>query len=218
MAVTGDNTLAVSVVSNATTLASAAGALTAFVLTILLDREENVVVLSNGLLAGLVSITAPCANVEKHYALVIGIIGGIIFTVSSRFLKMVKIDDPLDAFSVHGACGAWGILAVGFFDKDSGLVYGHKTGIWPQIIGLIIIAAWTTIMGLFLFYTLNKYGKLRINSVIEKKGFDKEFHGGSAYGEFTEKDFIDSCDLIYSAIRESKIIKTDLSKDDDCSY
>jgi len=180
VAVTGTNALAVSVVSNNTTLAAAAGGLTAFALTMYLENIESVVVLSNGLLAGLVSITAPCANVEKHNALIIGIIGGVILCFSSRLLKSekVQIDDPLDAFSVHGACGAWGIIALGLFDKDVGLFHGHTNGIGPQLLGLVVIAAWTALMGFLVFGTLNKFGRLRINSETEEKGFDSEFHGG----------------------------------------
>lgn len=180
VSVTGSNTLAVAVVSNNTTLAAAAGGLTAFILTMYLEREESVVVLSNGLLAGLVSVTAPCSNVEKHNAIIIGIIGGVILIFSSRTLKKLKIDDPLDAFSVHGACGAWGVLAVGLFDKDVGLFHGHTHGIWPQILGLIVIVAWTAILSAIIFLTLNHFGRLRIDQEIEEKGFDSEFHGGNA--------------------------------------
>lgn len=178
MSVTGSNTLAVAVVSNNTTIAAAAGGLSTFILTMILEDEESVVVLSNGLLAGLVSVTAPCANIEKHNALIIGLIGGFVYTFSSFLMKKLKIDDPLDAFSVHGACGAWGVLAVGLFDKDLGLFHGHTAGIGPQVIGLIVIAAWTILLSTLLFFTLNHLGKLRIDIETEEEGFDKQFHGG----------------------------------------
>merc|ERR1712190_593854 len=78
-----------------------------------------------GILAGLVSITAGCGNVEGGSAFVIGIIGACIFQGASSGLKMAGVDDPLDAFAVHGAAGIWGVLAAALFDWGKGFDYAH---------------------------------------------------------------------------------------------
>jgi len=77
----------------------------------------------NAVLAGLVSITACCNNVEMWAAIVIGIVGCIIYLIADRFLKKMQIDDPIEASQIHGFCGYWGCLAVGIFDMDTGYIY-----------------------------------------------------------------------------------------------
>jgi len=81
--------------------------------------------MANGILAGLVSVTAPCANIEPYAAFIIGLIGSIVYFFISKLVKIIKIDDPLDAFAVHYGAGMWGILSVGAFDLDYGFYYGH---------------------------------------------------------------------------------------------
>lgn len=78
---------------------------------------------TNAILAGLVSITAPCNNVDKWAALVIGLFGGILYIISTKLLIRAKIDDPIQATQIHGFCGFWGVISVGIFDKDTGLIY-----------------------------------------------------------------------------------------------
>jgi len=96
-----------------TTLSAAAGGLTVFLLIMLLDKIECVSSLSNGLLAGLVGITAGCDAANSWWSLLIGVVSGILFVSSTKLMKYLKIDDPLDAFSVHGMCGFWGVIASG---------------------------------------------------------------------------------------------------------
>lgn len=96
-----------------TTLSAAAGGLTVFLLIMLLDKIECVSSLSNGLLAGLVGITAGCDAANSWWSLLIGVVSGILFVSSTKIMKYLKIDDPLDAFSVHGMCGFWGVIASG---------------------------------------------------------------------------------------------------------
>jgi len=96
-----------------TTISAAAGGLTVFIITMALDHIECVSSLSNGLLAGLVSITAGCDASNPWWSMLIGVIGGFVFCGSIRLVKYAGIDDPLDASSVHGACGFWGCIASG---------------------------------------------------------------------------------------------------------
>lgn len=110
---TGDNTIVIQDVCMNTTIAAATGGLTVFIFTMIVDHVECVSSLSNGVLAGLVSITAGCDASNPFWSMVIGIVGGLIFAGSIRLVKMLGIDDPLDAFSVHGACGFWGCIASG---------------------------------------------------------------------------------------------------------
>ena len=79
--------------------------------------------LMNSILVGLVSILALCNNVEPAAALIIGVIGGILYMITQRILNRLKIDDPIEASHVHGFSGYWGCIAVGFFDLDTGLIY-----------------------------------------------------------------------------------------------
>jgi Amt family ammonium transporter len=96
-----------------TTLSAAAGGLTVFILIMALDHIECVSSLSNGLLAGLVGITAGCDAANSWWSLLIGVVSGCLFVASTKFLKYMKVDDPLDAFSVHGINGFWGVIASG---------------------------------------------------------------------------------------------------------
>jgi Amt family ammonium transporter len=83
----------------------------------------NPVNICNGLLAGLVSITASCNNVENYSAFVIGLVSGFIYIFACRLFVFLKIDDPCCASQIHGICGAWGVIALGFFDRQTGLIY-----------------------------------------------------------------------------------------------
>ena len=84
--------------------------------------------LTNGILAGLVAITASCNAVETWAAVVIGILGSFTYCLTVRFCNWAKIDDPLEAFHVHGACGILGVIVVAFFEKDAGILYGGEDG------------------------------------------------------------------------------------------
>merc|ERR1719409_829497 len=108
-----------------TTLSAATGGLSVFVLRYAMFKKFDLSGLCNGILAGLVSITAPCSNVETGSAFLIGIIGGFVYTGASALLQKLKIDDPLDAFAVHGAAGIWGCFAAALFDFGSGTGKHH---------------------------------------------------------------------------------------------
>merc|ERR1712178_289644 len=111
-----------------TTLSAATGGMTVFLLIFALTKKFDCAALCNGILAGLVSVTAPCSNVESGSAVLIGLLGGCIFVGSAALIKKLKIDDPVDAFSVHGACGIWGCQAAALFDFGSGTEKHHGWG------------------------------------------------------------------------------------------
>jgi len=131
----------------------------------------------NGILAGLVSITAGCAFVKPWEAVIIGLLGGLIYQASSMTIQKLKIDDVVDAFSVHGACGMWGVLAVGLFGNPdegmggNGLFYGGDQ-LRTQVMGVVVIVAWTAILSVMIFAPLRKVGWLRLGDIFQDEGCD----------------------------------------------
>merc|ERR1712025_793950 len=113
-----------------TTLSAATGGVTVFLVAYAVTKKYDASALCNGILAGLVSITAGCSNVESGSAFCIGIVGGFVYVGSSAMVRKLKIDDPVDATSVHGACGIWGCLAAALFDFGSGFDKHHGWGAW----------------------------------------------------------------------------------------
>mmetsp|Transcript_102804 Transcript_102804/g.219887 ORF Transcript_102804/g.219887 Transcript_102804/m.219887 type:complete len:558 (-) Transcript_102804:132-1805(-) len=179
-----------------TTIAAATGGLTVFFAKFGIFKKYDVGGLCNGILAGLVSITAPCGNVETGFAFLIGFIGGFIYLGSSVALKKMKIDDPLDAFPVHGACGAWGVLAAGFFDWGKNFDHTHGwsgfdcvTGddgtcmdggnglmIAANIVEILCITLWVAGLSLLIFLPLRMMGLLRATDEVQKVGGDATHH------------------------------------------
>lgn len=106
-----------------TSIAAAISGITAFMLEFVLTKFKiyDPAMLLNGVLGGLVSITAGCNCVHPYGALIIGFIGGFVYTGSSKLLRRLKVDDVIDAVPVHGVCGVWGVVAVGLFDTQKGL-------------------------------------------------------------------------------------------------
>jgi len=181
-----------------TTLAAAFGAITCTVYARVVPKEKHwdLLLSLNGVLAGLVSITAPCCLVEPWAAAVIGIIGGIIYIASSNLLKYLKIDDPLDACPIHGFCGLWGVISVGIFTTDENIAWAYggdasySTGeqLGVQILGGLAILLWTLGTSGILFFTLKALKVLRVSEDVEEAGLDNSEHGGKAYNFATEKD------------------------------
>jgi Amt family ammonium transporter len=145
----------------------------------------------NGALAGLVAITAGCANVSPLSAVIIGALGGILVVFSVEFIdKVFHIDDPVGAVSVHGVCGAWGTLAVGLFAQEA---YGGVNGFFfgggisqliTQFIGVASVFAWVAITALILFGLIKLTVGLRVNREEELKGLDIGEHGMESYAGF----------------------------------
>ncbi|OGH04755.1 MAG: ammonium transporter [Candidatus Lambdaproteobacteria bacterium RIFOXYD1_FULL_56_27] len=168
-----------------TTLAGAAAALSAFIFTFMLYKRADVGMTLNGALAGLVGITAGCANVSPLGAIVIGLIVGILVVVSVLFFDKVKIDDPVGAISVHGVCGSTGTLLVGLFDTQKGLLYGGGIDMLiTQAIGVFSIALWAFGSSIVLFKILDMVMGLRVTEEEEHVGLDYSEHGAAAYPDF----------------------------------
>ncbi|CAD7695065.1 unnamed protein product [Ostreobium quekettii] len=178
-----------------TTLAAAAGGVTVLVVHVAFHNQPDVAPALNGILAGLVSITAGCSVVEPYGSVCIGIVGGIVYYFSSWGLKKLQIDDPLDASPVHFFSGMWGVLSVGFFatpvnlenaygsTTDVGIFYGgegHQLGV--QLLGATAIGVWTCGISFVLFMVLRMTGSLRVAQEDEITGLDMSHHGGTGYG------------------------------------
>ncbi len=169
-----------------TNMAAAAGAISAmFAAWIILKKPDGSMAL-NGALAGLVAITAPCATVSPFGSLIIGLIAGVLVVFSVLFIdRVLKIDDPVGAVSVHGVNGAFGTLAVGLFNVDGGLFYGggfKLLGI--QALGVVTAFVWAFGLGLILFYIIKKTVGLRVTEEEELQGLDIGEHGMEAYSGF----------------------------------
>lgn len=137
----------------------------------------------NGILAGLVGVTAGCDVVSPTGALFIGLICGVLMIFSVEFIdKVLKIDDPVGASSVHGVCGFTGTLLVGLFSTTDGLFYGGGIGLLAvQAVGALTVGAWALLCGFVIFKGLDKIKGLRVTPRIEEEGLDIYEHGETAY-------------------------------------
>ena len=173
-----------------TTLAAATGGVTVCLLEKLLgDKTWSVGAVCNGILGGLVSITAGCSVTYPWSAVVIAFLGGFVYFGASKcVLHVCKVDDPLDAFAVHGACGFWGVFAVGLFAAEDyaygsgkGLFYGSGKCLVTAIVCLLAEIAWVCSLSFLMFFPLRLLGLLRVSAEVEAMGMDVSKHGGSAY-------------------------------------
>jgi len=178
-----------------TTLSAAAGGCTTLAIHVALKNPPDVFPALNGILAGLVSITAPCPVFEPWASAFIGFVGGFVYYGSSSLLKKLQIDDPLDASPVHFFCGIWGVLSVGLFAEKEyvGSVYGKDPDAYGafmggggkqlgnQIIGVLAITGWVCSTCALVFGTLKALKMLRVSAEDEELGLDSSHHGGDAY-------------------------------------
>jgi len=169
-----------------TNLAAAAGAITAMLVSWALFKKADASMTLNGALAGLVGITAGCDGVAPVGALVIGAVAGALVVFSVLLIdRVLKVDDPVGAVSVHGVCGAWGTLAVGLFNTGSGLFYtGTFDQLGVQFVGVVTAFAWAFGLGLVLFFAIRKTIGLRVSREEEMRGLDVGEHGMEAYSGF----------------------------------
>lgn len=176
-----------------TTIAPAVATVTTMLFTWIKNGKPDVSMCLNASLAGLVAITAGCADVDAIGAAVIGIVSGILIVVAVEFVDIkLKIDDPVGAFSVHGVNGMWGGLSVGLFATGNGqngvtgLFYGGGFAqLGKQALGIVTIVAWTVVCMIIVFTIIKKTVGLRVTKDEEMKGLDICEHGLiSAYADF----------------------------------
>ena len=169
-----------------TTLSAAAASISAMY-TSMISGKPDVGMTLNGALAGLVGITAGCANVNNLGAVLIGLVSGVLVVYSINFIEKKGFDDAVGAISVHGVCGAWGVLAVAIFDTSDGLINGGSSLFVPQIIGMLAIAAWAYITSFIVLKAIDSVVGLRVTPEEEIAGLDASEHGTTAYGDFILK-------------------------------
>jgi len=169
----------VSYVFVTTTLAAAAGAVAATLTSWIVLKKPDFSMGLNGILAGLVGITAGADTVSMAASLIIGIIAGIIVVFSIIFFDKIKIDDPVGAISVHGVCGVWGTLAVGIFSLNE----EHSFGV--QLIGCVAVCVTAFVASFILSLVIKAIFGLRVSAEEETEGLDIGEHGNEAYPDFT---------------------------------
>lgn len=181
-----------------TNLAAAIATCTAMIFTWVRYGKPDVSMTLNGALAGLVAITAGCDQVSPVGAFFIGLFAGILLCVSVDFFdRIAKIDDPVGAISVHGACGAMGTLCVGLFATDGGLFYGGGIHYFLiQLLGVASVMLWVILTMTIIFKVIDKLVGLRVPADIEIEGLDYHEHGlASAYAGFNISDITATMDV-----------------------
>lgn len=165
-----------------TFLASAAGGIATMFYTYFSYRKIDITMVINGILAGLVSITAGCNVVGPVSAILIGFIAGVLVDVAVLFFDKMKVDDPVGAVAVHGINGLFGTLAVGFFAIEGGLFFGGGVDLLiTQLIGVITIALFSFSITFILMKVLKSSVGIRITSEEEEEGIDSVSFGVKSY-------------------------------------
>lgn len=186
--------LRTSIIAANTTLAAAAGGCIAMLITWWKNGKPDVGMTGNGVIAGLVAITAPCAWVNPAAAVFIGMAAGVIVYVGVWFIdSRLHIDDPVGGISIHGLNGIWGLLALGLLADGSyggitGLLYGNPGFFLCQVIDSAVVFLWAFGTGLIMFYVLNKLMGLRVTRDEELQGLDIGEHGMVAYPNFVQTE------------------------------
>jgi len=190
-----DTAYTAGIVAVNTTLAPCVAGLTVFILRALVfpPRLLDVGGFCNGILAGLVSITAGCAFVKPWETIIIGLIGGVVYQLASMLLRVLKVDDVVDAFPVHGACGIWGVIALGLFGNPdeglggNGVFYGgNQLGV--QLFGLLMIILWVGFFSVAIFLPLRVAKLLRLSDDFQDKGADLMEHSPRKAYEAAQED------------------------------
>ncbi|MEO6651807.1 MAG: ammonium transporter [Ilumatobacteraceae bacterium] len=188
---------AVMIVAVNTMLAAIGGGLICTIVVWLTSGKPDLAMIGNGVLAGLVGITAPCGTVNPIPAFMIGAIAGALVVFAVNFFDRIRIDDPVGAISVHGVCGAWGVLSVGLWAHNpdafvegklgdayepSGLFYGGGVNqLLIQIVDIAIIASWVGVMSFIAFSVIKATVGIRVSAEEEIEGLDVLEHGLQGY-------------------------------------
>ena len=196
-------------VATMTALGGAFGGLGGTISSWLTLKTPDVTLIGNGLLGGLVSVTAGAANLGIFGAMIMGFIGGVIATNGVFLLDRLKIDDPVGAIPVHLFAGTWGILGLGFFadpnaviggDGPAGILFGGSAELLvTQFIGLFSIIAFVAVISATMFFALREFGWLRVSVEHEMVGLDLAEHALPAYND----DFVEYDDALIEAELDS---------------
>ncbi|MGB5554571.1 MAG: ammonium transporter, partial [Flavobacteriaceae bacterium] len=162
-----------------TSLAAAAGGISSMLFSTLLYKNLDLTMFLNGILGGLVGITAGADLMSPNEAILIGLIAGIIIVLGVAFIDKLKLDDPVGAVTVHLICGIWGTLAVGIFGSKAG---GGQ--FMTQLYGVLIIGAFCVICSFAILGALKAIMGLRVSKEEEVEGLDIHEHGMDAYPDF----------------------------------
>lgn len=181
----GGSTLSASVdiglINLNTQLAASAGAVATVLLASIMGRPVLLTETINGSLAGLVGITAGCATMSPGFAIVTGLIAGVVCVFGQQLLLRMKLDDVVGAVSVHGFAGAWGTIAAGIFYLEDPF---NSTRILVQVIGVISAFAWAFLTALSLYLVIAMFIGLRASAMHEQRGLDLTEHAEIGYPEF----------------------------------
>lgn len=184
-----------------TNMAGSAGGIAATVTAWLYLGKPDLSMIINGILAGLVGVTAACAYITIGSAFIIGLIAGIIVVFAVTFFDKLRIDDPVGAISVHLVCGIWGTLAVGLFSVGPGLFSWYGEGLGPtkglfvgggigqlitQLIGVVSVGGMTVLLSTIFWLVLKATLGIRVSAEEELQGLDISEHGMEAYSGFVK--------------------------------
>ncbi|PQJ72922.1 ammonium transporter [Polaribacter butkevichii] len=168
-----------------TFLASAAGGISTMFYTYFKYGQIDITMTMNGVLAGLVAITAGCNVVDTNAAIIIGLIAGVLVDVAVLYIDKLKIDDPVGAIAVHGVNGLFGALAVGLFATDGGLFFGGGAAmLGVQALGILVIGAFSFTLTYIIMIIMKKTIGIRISKQEESAGIDAVSFGVEAYSTF----------------------------------
>lgn len=166
-----------------TSMAAAAGAFGALIVSYLMFKTYDITMVLNGILAGLVGITAGADQMGVNSSIIIGLIGGGLIVLAVVFFDKIKVDDPVGAISVHLVGGIWGTLAVGIFGDLAGV--GQFVS---QLIGVVAVGVFCVIFAGVIFFVLKKTIGIRVDEAEETEGLDINEHSMRAYPDFATKD------------------------------
>lgn len=166
-----------------TSMAAAAGAFGALIVSYLMFKTYDITMVLNGILAGLVGITAGADQMSVNSSIIIGLVGGGLIVLAVVFFDKIKVDDPVGAISVHLVGGIWGTLAVGIFGDLAGV-----SQFISQLIGVAAVGVFCVIFAGVIFFVMKKTIGIRVDEAEETEGLDINEHSMRAYPDFATKD------------------------------